>query len=58
MTYTKEGYILNELYNKYYNYYCYCQISYIIQAIKETLKDGVNSNDIDAIHKHIKENYI
>jgi hypothetical protein len=55
--------ILDYLYNNHYNYYSSCYIEYIKEAISKTIKD-LKINDIssvetlEAIHKHIKENYI
>ena len=51
--------IYNLLLDKYYNYYCTVYYEYIIEAIKNTLKDNYNKDlSIEEIHKHIKENYI
>lgn len=51
--------IYSQLISKYFNYYYSVYYDFIIEAIKNTLKDLKNKElDIDTIHKHIKENYI
>jgi hypothetical protein len=52
--------ILNELYNKYYDYYNSVYIEYIKEAIINTMQDlkHVKNITIDDIHNNIKENYI
>lgn len=59
--YTYQDYknIAIDLYNKYYEYYCFVFIDFLIDAIENSIeKDGVNADDIDAIHQNIIENYI
>lgn len=51
--------IYDLLLTNYYNYYCTVYCDYIIEAIKNTLKDNYNKDlSIEEIHKYIKENYI
>jgi hypothetical protein len=50
--------IIAELYKCYYSYYYTVFYGYLEEAVKNTLKDLNGCNDIEAIHKHIKENYI
>ena len=50
--------IITKLYKRHYNYYCTVFYGYLEEAVKNTLKDLKGCNDIEVIHKHIKENYI
>lgn len=54
------NYIISELYNEYYDYYCTVFIDFIKDAVINTLKDlyYINNLTIEKIHEHIKENYI
>lgn len=55
MTYTKEGYILNELYKKYYSFYCTWYISDIIRKIEQALYKNITG--VEKIHEYIKNNF-
>ena len=55
MTYSRTGYILNELYKKYYSFYCTWYISDIIRKIEQALYKNIT--DIEKIHEYIKNNF-
>ena len=54
--------IYSDLTMKHYGYYCSCYYTYVLEAIKNTIKDlnitTYKKSDIEMIHKHITENYI
>lgn len=50
--------IARELLNNYYNYYCCVYFDFILEAVENALEDGINANNLDEIHNHIKQNYI
>lgn len=52
--------IYNELMEQYYNYYCTVYYEFILEAIKNTIKDFRNKKEytIEEVHQNIIENYI
>ena len=51
--------LYNDLINNYYTYYCTVYGEFIIEAIKNTIRDK-NTTDLTVgqLHEHIKKNYI
>ena len=41
-----------------YEYYSTVDFEIFLEAVENTVQDGIDISDIDAIHKHITENYI
>lgn len=51
--------IAQQLYNKYYKYYCYVYFDFITEAVENTIKDFYGEvKPLEDIHEHIKQNYI